>query len=378
MVNQSGRRWAIGSSLSYAASTLKPNTPASKLGQNNSVTTLALLLLLQNQSPAEQTTLLAQDFLAKNPVAAVTVAVVRNGKTLYAQGFGYQDVAKGIKADENTRIRLASISKTITATAVMKLVEQGKLNLDKPITNYVPEWPESKPAISLRQILTHSSGIRHYTGGNEGAIFTHYTLGQAIGLFSKSDLLFPPGTKTSYSTHAFTVAARAIETASKQDFGDFMRSQIIKPSGVKDLDIEDSLKPAPANRSQVYYSKDGKPVQYAKREDLSWKYGGGGFEASALSLAKWGSALLAGKILKPSTLDQMWTAQKLNDGTRIQSLGWVISDDNQLVHHSGAQQGSRTHFYINRKTKTVVTVLCNTSGAALNEIEGKIYDLWAK
>lgn len=342
------------------------------------MTTLLLTLaLLQTPSPEAQTRTIATEYLNTRPVAGIAIAVIQNGELKFAEGFGYQNRETKQEATAKTRFRLASVSKPITAVAIMKLVEEGKIDLDADVRRYVPEWPEKPHPVTLRQILTHSSGIRHYAGGNEGAIFRPYTPAQAIALFSGSDLLFTPGTQTTYSTHAFTVAARAVETASGQTFAEYLKAALTNPAGITDLALEDLSQPAPANRSQIYV-RVGETglIPAPRREDISWKSGGGGMEASALDLARFGQALLEGKILKPATLNQMWTAQKLKDGKRIQSLGWAISPDDQTVSHSGSQQGSRTNYFIHRPTKTIVAILTNTSNNPLNEIDRKIYDLW--
>lgn len=327
--------------------------------------------------PSAQTTKIVNDYLEKQAAAGISVAVMQNGKLLYGEGFGWQDQAKQIKATADTRFRLASISKPITSTAIMKLVEDGKLNLDADIRKYVPEWPQKPQTITLRHILTHSSGIRHYTGGNEGEIYDHYTTAKAIGLFSGSNLLFEPGSKASYSTHAFTVAARAVETASGTDFPTAMQKLVYGPAGTKDLAIEDLTKPAPANRSMIYNRVGEKgTLPYTKWQDGSWKYGGGGMESSARSLVTFGDAVLHGKILKSATVNQMWTPQVLKDGTKNYGLGWVVSADTQTVRHSGSQQGSRTSLVIHRPTGIVICVLCNTSNSPITEIDDPILKVW--
>lgn len=328
-------------------------------------------------NPAEETRGLVRGFLEKEGVAGISVAVYQGGREVFAEGFGWEDRERGRRASADTVYRLASISKVVTATAIMKLVEEGRLDLDADIRSYVPEWPEKRYPVTLRQILTHSSGIRHYTGGNEGAIYDFYTTEEAVKLFRDSDLLFEPGTKQSYSTHAFTVAARAVESAGKVELGEYVQKAVLSPAGVKGFGVE---RPGEAvtGRSEIYRRVDGGTVAYDRRQDNSWKYGGGGFEASARDLVKWADAVMAGRILKPETVEAMWTPQTLKDGTASYALGWTVAQGGRRVGHSGSQQGSRTNLFIDRETKTVVAVLCNTSGAPINAIDSQIFQLWVE
>lgn len=342
------------------------------------MTSLLAIALIQSYQPESQTRLIVSEYMSRQPVVGVSVAVMQGGKLVFGEGFGWENREEGREATANTRFRLASVSKPITATGVMKLVEEGKLDLDADIRTYVPEWPQKPHKVTLRQILTHSSGIRHYTGGNEGSFSEHVSTSEAVKLFAGSDLLFEPWTDVSYSTHAFTVAARAIETASGMNFGDYMRANVWSPTGVTDLGLEDLTRPKPANRSQIYRLVAGTATApYALYQDNSWKYGGGGMESSAISLVQWANGVMEGKVLKPETTRQMLTPQEVGNGARGYALGWAVKSESPLqVSHGGSQQGSRTHLFIDLETQTVVAVLSNTSGNPLGEIDTKIFDLW--
>ena len=342
------------------------------------LTSLLTAIALQSFQPESQTRLIVSEYMAQQPVVGVSVAVMQGGKLVFGEGFGWENREEGREATAHTRFRLASISKPITATGVMALVEEGKLDLDADIRNYVPEWPEKEHTVTLRQILTHSSGIRHYTGGNEGTFSKHVSTSEAVKLFADSDLLFEPWTSVSYSTHAFTVAARAIETASGMNFGDYMRAAVWSPAGVTDLGLENLTQPKPKNRSQIYNRVgDSFTVAYSSYQDNSWKYGGGGMESSAISLVQWANAVMEGEVVSPETVEEMWTPQTVGNGARGYALGWAVRSESPLqVSHGGSQQGSRTHLFVDVETKTVVAVLSNTSGNPIGEIDSKIFNLW--
>ncbi len=319
---------------------------------------VSLIALLGVQAfPKAEADALCRKFMSENEVVGMSVAVYADNKMAYAAGFGDADLGKR-KADQNTIYRLGSVSKPVTAVIAMKHVEQSKLRLDADIRTYVPEFPSKPWPVSARQILTHSSGIRHYLLGSESGITKSYSSSEAINLFGQSALLFQPGTKRSYSTHAFTVLARAIEVVGNASF-DRQVASLAKQAAAPTLACEDLTK-VPAGRSRLYgFNAQGKPTELLPPENNSWKNAGGGMESSAVDLAKFGSSLLNGQLLKPSSLSEMWKSHDtLTD--RSTGLGWFLVGEDE-AEHGGAQQGCRAHLRIFRKANIVVAVLTNTS-----------------
>lgn len=340
----------------------------------NSLIALLVVLAPVQGERAAQVRSLSEAFVKENSVAGVSVAVVVDGKLVAAQGAGFADREAKKPVAPTTLFRLGSISKPVTAVGVMKLVESGKLSLDDSVEAGVPEWPKGRPALTLAQALSHTGGVRHYKPlgpDPTGESFTTYTTAEAVKLFGSDPLLFEPGTKESYSTHAYTLLARAIETASGASFVPFMRKNVFRA----ELDCEVLAESKP-QRSALYTATSDGLRREPKREDNSWKYGGGGMEATARGLALWGDSVRAGKLLKQTSLEQMWTPAKLKDGKVLQyGLGWRI--DGQVVGHSGAQQGCRTSMTIDRERKLTVVVLTNTSGRhAPSQLGERIAALW--
>ncbi len=322
---------------------------------------LLLLAFAPQQAMTVRAQALADEFVENSRIAGISIAAIQDGEVKFALGSGFANVQAKTPVSPTTLMRLGSVSKPLTAIAALKLVEAGKLDLDKPITTYVPEWPKDKAPLTLRQLLTHTSGVRHYKAGVDptGATFETYSSAESIGLFAKDDLLYPPGSNQTYSTHAFTIIARAIETASGKDFTGYLRSQIFK-SKTSELDCE-VAKDLKTARSDLYATLGTALTKFARREDLSWKYGGGGMEATASGLARWGDRLRSGQIVKPTTRDLAWTVATLRvDNKQSYGLGWRVVGD--VVSHGGAQQGCRSHFMIDRKKKLTIVVLTNTSG----------------
>lgn len=319
-------------------------------------------LLLGLQQPATEAMAKAVDlFFSQNKAVGLSVAVVQNGKVIFRQEKGFANREQQSPVAPDTLFRLASVSKPITATGVMKLVEKGKLDLDANVRQYIPELPASSPVITLRQLLSHTAGIHHYNNKTEPPdtqFFAHSK--PALAYFIKDDLVAQPGEKYSYSTHAFTFVSRAMEQASGASFITFMRSEVFGGLGL-DCEVSRDVKPA---RSALYtLASSGTVTREKVREDLSWKFGGGGMEATATGLATWGAKLMGRQIVRESSLNEMWTPTKLSDGKFSQyGLGFSIGAKRERVTHNGAQQGARSSFMLDLKTKTVVVVLTNTSG----------------
>ncbi len=318
--------------------------------------------LITSQSKLDS---LLDAFYAKGLVAGVSVAILEGNRVIYSNQAGYCDERKKQPVKSDTLIRLGSISKSVASVGVMKLIEQKKLSLDAGIRSYVGMWPADRPNVTLRQLLSHTAGVRHYKPvgpdptGRSTKLFARAT--DALPLFVNDPLVNEPGTKYQYSTHAFTILAAAMEHVTKKSFTDYMRANVFTFAGKGALDCE-LLSDKKPNRSEVFSYTCGALRQAGPREDNSWKYAGGGMEATAVGLANFGSNLLAGKIVSAASLNELWTPTKLKDGSpTAYGLGFAIGNAG-FVSHSGAQQGCRTAMVIDRDGKRVVVVLTNTSG----------------
>ena len=166
----------------------------------------------------------AEKYRQKHNVPGMSVAIAKNGKIIYANGFGWKNVEKKIKASKLTRYRLASVSKPVTAILAMEMREKGqpgkKLLLNQNIRTYLPKLP-SQHNYRVRDLLAHQSGVRHYKSGKDATrnVNKHFVRSQdAMNLFIKDKLIAQPRTKYSYSTHGYTVLAAAIENISGKTF----------------------------------------------------------------------------------------------------------------------------------------------------------------
>ena len=179
--------------------------------------------------------------MEKQQIPAMTVAIALEGRVVYSKGFGTADLENAVPATAETLIRTGSISKPITAVAAMTLVEAGKLDVDVPVQKYCPAFPQKPWTVTTRELLTHTSGIRHYKEGEMDSTRHYQNMSDGFAIFAADPLLFEPGTKFSYSTYAYTVAGCVIEGASGEKFFDYVREHVLVPAGMTHTFVDDAF-----------------------------------------------------------------------------------------------------------------------------------------
>lgn len=302
-----------------------------------------------------------ETYLAKHHVVGASAAILERDGTHYEIGAGFQDRETKVAADAKTIYRLGSVSKPVTAVAAMQLVEAGRLSLFSAVSSRVPEWPDKGAPISLRHLLTHTSGIRHYVAGKSDVFYEPFTVARSLDVFKDDDRLFQPGAKVSYSTHAFSLVARLVEVGSKETFARYIAAHVSAPAGAATLRLEDRSKPD-ASRSALYsVNSIGIATRAAREQNISWKSGGGGMESSAPDLARFAMAVLKNQLTRPQTTDFMFQKQVVDGLDTERGLGWALDAQGDPAH-GGAQQGCRSFLAIDRKAGRVVVVLTNTDG----------------
>lgn len=300
---------------------------------------------------------------------AISCAIARaDGTVLFACGVGLADVENEVPATAATVYRLASISKPITAVCALALAEHGRLDLDRDLHESVPEWPQKQWPVTARQLLGHLGGVRHYNGEAESTL--HFA-NQRAGLvrFAADPLLHEPGTKYLYSTYGFNLVAAAVEVAAQQPFPQVVRELVAAPSGAATLQDDDPRRVIP-HRAQGYERVAGE-LRNSELMDASYKLGGGGLCSSAEDLARFGAALIGGRLLRKESLAAMWTPQRLADGsTSAYGLGIGVggSDGHRVLQHSGAQSRVSTYLRMLPDDGLVVALLCNLEGVRLGDL----------
>ncbi len=291
-------------------------------------------------------------FMASTHVPGVSVAVVENGEYEWGSGFGLADAENNAPASEHTLFRLASISKSLTATAAMLLWERGRLDLDAPVQKYCPAFPQKPWPITTRQVMGHLAGIRHYKSGSQDDLEVGNTkhfddpIRAGLDFFKDDALLSEPGKQFHYSTQGYTLVGCVIEGASGAKYVDFMRQNVFAPAHMDQTQVDDRFAIIPY-RTRFYQKTESGTVQNADFLDSSYKIPGGGWLSSAEDMARFEVAILNDKLLKRATRDLMWTPLKPSDGSKDSyGLGWGVSDQVGViaVGHNGGQQGTSTAF----------------------------------
>jgi serine beta-lactamase-like protein LACTB len=276
---------------------------------------LAVSAVAQTAAPADpraQIDKMVADSMHKQQIPAMTVAVAMGTRISYSKAFGTADLENAIPATAETLIRTGSIAKPISAVAAMTLVDSGKLDLDAPVQKYCAPFPVKPWPITTRELLSHTSGIRHYKEGEIESTRHYKSMADGFAIFANDPLLFEPGTAYSYSTYGYTVVGCVIEGASGEKFADYVAEHVLKPAGMMHIFVDDVFEIVP-HRAHGYQKIGGK-VKNAGLMDSSYKIPGGGYVTTAEDLMRFAQALMDGKILKPETLSQMWTPTKLTGG----------------------------------------------------------------
>jgi serine beta-lactamase-like protein LACTB len=318
-------------------------------------------------------------FMSANSVPGIGAAVVLEGEPIWSAGFGMADLENFAPATSSTLFRLGSISKPITATAILQLWERGKLDLDAPVQKYCPAFPQKEWPITSRELLGHLGGIRHYNPDGKGDIpedsARHFaSMEESLQIFAGDPLVAKPGTKFNYSTYGYTLLGCVLEGAASQKYVDYVRENIFKPAGMAQTQADDFFAVIP-HRTRWYHKDKAGIVRNAGVLDSSYKIPGGGLISSADDLARFEAAILADTLVKRSTRDLMWTSLKTADGKITgYGLGWGISDRMgvHLVAHTGGQQGTSTAFALVPERRVGVVVLANMDGVDANHVAEEI------
>lgn len=306
-------------------------------------------------------------YMLKYGIPGLSAAIALDGEVIWSKGYGFADLENSVPAGTDTAYRSASIGKTITATAAMKLVEEGKLDLDRPIQEYCPAFPQKPWVITARHLLSHQSGIRHYGGPRdleEQTSTTHYpTVEAALAPFKDDPLLFEPGTEYSYSTYGFDVLGCVMEGAAHQPFMEIIRSRVFGPSGMTRSRDDDPAAIIPY-RAAGYEKVNGR-IANAIHVDMSNRLPAGGYLTTAPELAAFAAKFMDCKLVSCETRDLMLTHQKLRNGDTVNyGLGWGIGEDTSgrpdgTASHGGSSPGASGMLLITAKQRLAVVILSN-------------------
>lgn len=294
----------------------------------------------------------------------ITGGIFADGKVVWTGGAGYRDQKANAPANKDMVNRIASISKSMTAVAIMQLVEKEKLDLDASLQTYVPDYPKKPQGeITVRHLLTHTSGVPHYKGDLDSFSWREYdNLRKAMKRFQKRDLKGVPGQVYHYTTYGYVLLGLVIENCSGLSYEDYMKKHIWDVAGMHNTSVE-KKKVEVAHKSRFYkMSKKGKLKRDIK-SNLSMKVPGGGIQSTAGDLLKFGQALIENKLISKQTMEKMFYNPKIREGGNPYIMGFFLYADDErgrIIGHSGSQVGSSTQFMILLDKGIVVSAMSNT------------------
>lgn len=307
-----------------------------------------------------------QEQMQKQHIPGLTLAVVKDGVLEKASAYGLANVELNVPTRTDTIFQIQSITKTFTASAIMLLVEEGKLSLADKISEHLSGLPESWKDVTVRHLLTHTSGIKDFINEPVMDLRLDILPGDVIRALHEKPLNFQPGEKYAYCNTGYHLLAMIIREITGQYWGEFLQDRVFDPLGMNDTRVISHAEIITNRASGYLWERDRlQNGRYIAATVLG--YAGGGLRSTVLDLAKWDAALCSDKILKPATLEQMWTRAELNDGSKAgYGFGWGIGthQGRRLISHTGSHMtGFKSAMARFVDDKVTVIVFTNQRGA---------------
>ena len=325
--------------------------------------------LAHAQTLDEKTDAYVLNQMEKQHIPGVALGVYRDGKIVKAKGYGMANVELQVAVKPSTIFQSGSVGKQFAATAVMMLVEEGKVGLDDPIHKYYPDAPEAWKGIKIRNLLSHTSGLSEYENEArtkpDGPFYVRQDLteDELYKRITAMPMDFQPGEDWSYRNTNYVLLGILIHKVTGKFYGDFLQERIFKPLGMSTTRIisEEDIIP---NRAAGYRLVKGELKNQEWVSPTFDSTADGALYFTILDLEKWDAALYTEKLLKKSSLEQMWTVAKLNNGQPNKAnygFAWDIKQMNghKVIEHSGAWQGFTCHIARYVDDKLTIVALTN-------------------
>jgi D-alanyl-D-alanine carboxypeptidase len=305
--------------------------------------------------------------LKRDNIPGASLAVVKDGAVIKAKGYGLANVEWNVSATPDTAYQLASVTKQFTATAVMLLVEEGKVRLSDRIGKYIKDLPAAWRDVTVRNLLNMTSGIKDYLNNvPPDRDREDFSYEQLVELVADKPMDFTPGDRFSYSNSNYILLALLIRAVSGKSYDSFLAEKVWGPLGMTATRRDNPAEVIP-HRAALYESQSNKLQNVRFLSPTLWNNGDGGLLSTVLDLAKWDGALYTNRILSSASLEQMWEPQKLNDGSESNyGFGWQLGKlrGHRMISHGGGRPGTSTQISRFVDDHLTVIVLMNTGGNA--------------
>ncbi|CAL2103285.1 Class A beta-lactamase-related serine hydrolase [Tenacibaculum sp. 190130A14a] len=296
----------------------------------------------------------------------MSLAISKNDTTIYKNGYGYKSLKTKEKVTSSTQFRMGSLSRVITITALLKLIEKDQLSFDDSLEKVLPTYPKKKYPISIKQIASGLSGMPNYTKEDKFEQTSYSNLDQAINVFSHIPLTNQPGEKYQYSTHSFTLLSKIMEQASNQSYSKILEESIFNPLNLNSTGIENLNDKSPKMTGLFKPNNEGVHKGYLTEiispKDYSYSWAGAGMISTPSDLVKLGNSYING-FIKKETLDTIFEIQTLNSKDTIrQSIGWDKNwdmDDRKVFEQDGSAEGTRNIISVFPKENLSISLMTN-------------------
>ena len=329
----------------------------------------------------------------KAGLPSMSAAIAFDGNLQWAAATGFANIENNEYATVRSRYRTGSVAKPLTAVALLRLVDAGKIELDKPILNYLTGLPVALQPLTANQLGSHRAGVRHYSripqwwmGWHENYSTHEYpNVADGLAMFVDDDLRFEPGAGFQYSTFGYSLLARIMEGASGKSFTALLDESVFRPSGMMDTAVDISM--LMTGRVAFYEAGNGRYTP-SYPINSSYKIAGGGLVSTPSDLVRVGTALLGDDFVSAEAKKSLFTPLALANGSmnpENYAIGWRIDTSlrllgekhpTQIFHHGGTQQGAAAFLMLLPEHGISIAVMSNSgTGAARAEVQETAYAL---
>ena len=354
-----------------------------KYSQKNTALIFLLLIITtftaQAQTKLDSIRSFIKSEMIIRKIPGIQAVLIKDGKIIFSEAYGLANIEHKVGVDKQTLFSINSATKSFTGVAVMQLVEDGKLDITKPVGDYLDSLPLGWRNIKVKSLLNHTSGIPNFMDTRRGGFVMGLKFEEAWQKTKEMPMEFKEGGQTSYNQTNYVLLGQIIEKISRLPFEEFVKQRQFKPSGMLHASFGDS-RDIIINKAPTYTISKTNSRNFVKGQTLerTWEEfpeirATSGINCSADELAKWLVALQTGKLLNSNkSIDEMWTPEKLNDGTvGAWALGWVAKRNITPKAIAGIG-GSRSWFYIYPEKGLSVIVLTNMKSIGPENLASEI------
>ena len=310
--------------------------------------------------------------MQQHRIPGLTLKIIRDGRAIKTAAYGLANIELRVPAKPETVFEIGSVTKQFTAAGILLLAQEGKLSVDDKISRHLKDTPEAWANVTIRLLLTHTSGIKSYTGLDGFQLWRHLTQDQFIKAIGKEPMEFQPGDSWKYCNTGFSLVGYIIENVSGENYWDFMGERVFKPLGMQATTNRRPSLIVP-NRAAGYEQTN--QVWINRDSDLTDVFSAGAIVSTVGDLAKWNAALDGDRLLHAAGKAEMWTPVKLNDGrARTYGFGWNVDavEGHKNIGHGGSTSGFSASIQRFPDDRLAVIILTNTDEEIATTLAKKV------